>query len=78
MLTLENDDMIFRFPDLGDDAKFSINFRRTLRIPDTEENYGLPPGLGRFPRAPRRGLQGWASLHTRLNGVSFGNLSPCR
>jgi len=28
---------------------FSVNFQRTLRIPDDGNTYPLPPGLGRFP-----------------------------
>lgn len=28
---------------------FSLSFQRTLRIPDDEKTYPLPPGLGRFP-----------------------------
>ena len=31
----------------GDD--FSLNFQRTLRIPDDGKTYPLPPGLGKFP-----------------------------
>ena len=27
----------------------SINFQRTLRIPDDDKTYPLPPGLGKFP-----------------------------
>jgi hypothetical protein len=49
MPTLENDSLVFRFPQIEKDASFSINFQRTLRIPDTEKTYSLPPGLGRFP-----------------------------
>ncbi len=29
--------------------RFSVNFQRTLRIPDDDQNYPLPAGLGRFP-----------------------------
>ena len=29
--------------------RFSVNFQRTLRIPDDGGAYPLPPGLGRFP-----------------------------
>jgi hypothetical protein len=29
--------------------RFSVSFQRTLRIPDDEREYPLPPGLGRFP-----------------------------
>src|SRR5262245_46162944 len=28
---------------------FSLNFQRTLRIPDDAKTYPLPPGLGTFP-----------------------------
>lgn len=49
MPTLEDDELVFRFPDIEPEAKFSIAFQRTLRIPDTNATYSLPPGLGRFP-----------------------------
>ena len=49
MPTLENDRLVFRFPQIEGDANFSIYFQRTLRIPDTETTYSLPPGLGSFP-----------------------------
>lgn len=49
MPTLENDRLVFRFPQIEEDAQFSIYFQRTLRIPDTEATYALPPGLGEFP-----------------------------
>ncbi len=49
MITLEKDRLVFRFPDLHEDAVCSINFQRTLRIPDDEKDYPLPPGLGNFP-----------------------------
>lgn len=49
MPTLENDTLVFRFPEIDKDANFSIDFQRTLRIPDTDKTYSLPPGLGSFP-----------------------------
>ncbi len=49
MPTLENDTLVFRFPETEPEARFSIDFQRTLRIPDSETTYGLPPGLGSFP-----------------------------
>lgn len=49
MPTLEDDDLVFRFPSIEPDAQFSISFMRTLRIPDTDQTYFLPPGLGTFP-----------------------------
>lgn len=33
----------------GHQAKLNINFMRTLRIPDDNKKYNLPPGLGSFP-----------------------------
>ena len=49
MPTLENDRLVFRFPQVEEDATFSIDFQRTLRIPDSEEIYPLPLGFGSFP-----------------------------
>jgi hypothetical protein len=49
MITLENDRLLFRFPDVHEDACLDIAFQRTLRIPDDERTYPLPPGLGNFP-----------------------------
>ena len=49
MITLENDHLVFRFPDVHEDATCSIDLQRTLRIPDDGKHYPLPPGLGSFP-----------------------------
>ena len=49
MPTLEDDELIFRFPNIEQSAQFAVSFMRTLRIPDTEQTYYLPPGLGAFP-----------------------------
>lgn len=49
MITLEDNHLVFRFPEIEEDASFSIDFQRTLRIPDTDKTYPLPPGLGNFP-----------------------------
>jgi hypothetical protein len=49
MPTLENDRLVFRFPQIEEDASFTIDFQRTLRIPDSDKTYPLPPGLGSFP-----------------------------
>lgn len=36
-------------PDEGSEsAKFSVRFHKTLRIPDDNKDYGLPPSLGQF------------------------------
>ena len=49
MITLKNDNLEFRFPEVHRDAGCAIEFQRTLRIPDDDRDYPLPPGLGRFP-----------------------------
>jgi hypothetical protein len=52
MIELKNDSLVFSFSDVHPEAKFSIDFQRTLRIPDDGDDYPLPPGLGRFPLKP--------------------------
>lgn len=49
MIELANDGLKFSFPEVHPSAKFTINLQRTLRIPDDDKTYPLPPGLGRFP-----------------------------
>lgn len=49
MIELNNDRLVFTFPDVHPQARLAIDFQRTLRIPDDNKNYPLPPGLGSFP-----------------------------
>ena len=49
MIELQQDALVFRFPDVHEHAVLRVEFQRTLRIPDDEKSYPLPPGLGRFP-----------------------------
>lgn len=49
MLELSRDSLKFTFPEVHPDAELTITFIRTLRIPDDEKTYPLPPGLGLFP-----------------------------
>ncbi|MBT4641564.1 MAG: hypothetical protein HOC09_22330 [Deltaproteobacteria bacterium] len=49
MIELKNDSLVFSFSDVHPEAKLSIDFQRTLRIPDDGDDYPLPPGLGQFP-----------------------------
>lgn len=49
MIELRQDTLVFRFPEVHPDAVLRIDFQRTLRIPDDDRTYPLPPGLGRFP-----------------------------
>lgn len=51
MLTLENNRLTVRFPEVHPDAVCHIEFQRTLRIPDDNRSHRLPPGLGRFDLA---------------------------
>ena len=49
MIELKHDGLVFRFPEVHEDAELQIDFQRTLRIPDDDNDYPLPAGLGRFP-----------------------------
>ncbi len=49
MIELQRDKLVFRFPEVDPRAKLSLSFQRTLRIPDDDREWPLPPGLGRFP-----------------------------
>jgi hypothetical protein len=49
MIELTNDSLNFSFPEVHAEAECRIEFQRTLRIPDDNREYPLPPGLGGFP-----------------------------
>lgn len=49
MIELKHDGLIFSFPEVHPDARLQVTFQRTLRIPDDDGTYPLPPGLGCFP-----------------------------
>ncbi len=49
MITLEHESLSFSFPKVHPNATCSLNFQRTLRIPDDGNDHFLPPGLGSFP-----------------------------
>lgn len=49
MIELKNDELVFSFPEVHPAARLRIDFQRTLRIPDDDKDYPLPPGLGSFP-----------------------------
>ena len=52
MITLQDDCLVFQFPEVHADAGTRIEFQRTLRIPDDDSDYPLPPGLGAAPLRP--------------------------
>ena len=49
MIELNNNQLRFSFPEVHPEASLTIEFQRTLRIPDNNQAYPLPPGLGAFP-----------------------------
>jgi hypothetical protein len=49
MIELQNDTLSVSFPEVHPEARLQITFQRTLRIPDDDRNYPLPPSLGSFP-----------------------------
>ena len=48
MIELKDNQLIISFPEIHADANAIINFQRTLRVPDDDSNYRLPPGMGQF------------------------------
>ena len=49
MIELKHNELVFQFPEVHENAVCRVNFQRTLRIPDDNREYPLPPGLGCFP-----------------------------
>ena len=49
MLSIENNSLRFNFTDLHPNATCTVEFQRTLRIPDDGNKHPLPPGLGGYP-----------------------------
>jgi hypothetical protein len=49
MIELQNDTLVFSFPEVHPDAVLRVAFQRTFRIPDDGKDYPLPPGFGNFP-----------------------------
>ncbi len=49
MIESKDDGLAFSFADVHPSAHLHISFQRTLRIPDDDMTYPLPPGLGEFP-----------------------------
>ncbi len=49
MIELIQNQLVFSFPEIHRDAHCTIDFQRTLRLPDDNKEYPLPPGLGLFP-----------------------------
>ena len=45
MIELQHDELVFQFPEVHADAVCRVDFQQTLRIPDDNREYPLPPGL---------------------------------
>jgi hypothetical protein len=48
MIELQRDRLHFSFPEMHPSASVTLEFQRTLRIPDDNRTHRLPPGLGAF------------------------------
>lgn len=59
-VTTTDTSLSFHFPQIAEDAGLSVTFHRTLRVPDDETTYGLPPSLGAFSLS--RGREGTETL----------------
>ena len=68
MITLEHEQLVFRFPHIDEDVGVCIDFQRTLRLPDDGHDYHLPPGLGRFPLRHVEDFDLVASNHRKARG----------
>jgi len=49
MIELRHNHLVFQFPEVHQRARMTVEFQRTLRIPDDGRDYPLPAGLGTFP-----------------------------
>jgi len=49
VIELHDDHLRFSFSEVHPEARLSLSFQRTLRIPDDGRDYPLPPGLGSLP-----------------------------
>jgi hypothetical protein len=49
MITKDDYQLTFRFPDVHDDAEMAIEFRRAPRVPEDGQVYVLPPSQRAFP-----------------------------
>lgn len=62
-VSVENERLTFSFPTIDADARMSVAFKRTFRVPDDETSYRLPPGLGNLQMAACADVAPHPSLH---------------
>lgn len=48
MIECREDALVFSFPEVHPDARCTVAFQRTLRLPSEGAGHPLPPGLGRY------------------------------
>jgi hypothetical protein len=71
MIEFREDGLVFSFPEVHAEARCSIVFQRTLRLPDDSRRYPVPPGLGRFPLERVENHEGSVPEEWRGDGVFF-------
>jgi len=49
VIEMRDDSLVVSFPEVHPEARCRVSFQRTLRVPDDNQEYPLPAGLGRFP-----------------------------
>lgn len=76
MLELQSNTLVFSFPDVHPDARMSIDFQRTLRIPDDGREYPLPPGFGKFPLRHVEDYAKTVPAHWKEHGGIFLPMYP--
>ena len=71
MIILDKNNLQFRFPDVKQSAGCEISFKRTLRIPDDNKSYSLPPALGNFPLHHVDDYSTLPEIYQKRGGVFF-------
>lgn len=66
-VTIENDKLIFNFPEHN--SRLEITFHKTLRLPEDNKTYPLPPSLGSFPLRAIDSLKNIPALWRERGGV---------
>ena len=49
MVGLDNNELVFRFPEVHPDALMKISFRRMVRVPENSKTYNIPRPFDKFP-----------------------------
>ena len=71
MIDLQRDALVFSFPEVHQEAKLTIDFQRTLRIPDDGMNYPLPLGWTGSPHG------WWTTSPTGFRNLGSSTVAFC-